>query len=127
MNKDLIQMAKKAADAWCGTDDYHQAAIIIDMLISEIAAIENHASNIKIKKGDQIWCVDFESGEIEEGEVSSVCHRDGRIERFEVDFKEAGDSDYFYGDALGDNFFASKEDAQNAYAQFAASERMFGG
>lgn len=114
MNKELIQMAKKAANAWRGTDAYHQAAIIIDMLISEIAAIENHASNIKVKKGDQIWYVDFDLGEIEEGEIFSVHYMDGRIDSFSVDFKDTGDFDEFCGYALGDNFFVNKEDAQNA-------------
>lgn len=32
-------MAKKAADAWRNTDTYHQAAQIIDMLISELEAM----------------------------------------------------------------------------------------
>lgn len=36
MNAELIKLAKKAADSWRGTDAYHQAATIIDMLIDEI-------------------------------------------------------------------------------------------
>lgn len=33
---EIITMAKNAADAWRGTDTYHQAAQIIDMLVSEL-------------------------------------------------------------------------------------------
>lgn len=33
---EIIAVAKKAADAWRGTDTYHQAAQIIDMLVSEL-------------------------------------------------------------------------------------------
>ena len=33
---EIITVAKKAADAWRGTDTYHQAAQIIDMLVDEL-------------------------------------------------------------------------------------------
>ena len=33
---EIITVAKKAADTWRGTDTYHQAAQIIDMLVSEL-------------------------------------------------------------------------------------------
>ena len=35
-NNETIRLAKKAADAWSSTDTYHQAAQIIDMLISAL-------------------------------------------------------------------------------------------
>lgn len=35
-NNEIIRLAKKAADAWRNTDTYHQAAQIIDMLISAL-------------------------------------------------------------------------------------------
>ena len=35
-NNETIRLAKKAADAWRHTDTYHQAAQIIDMLISAL-------------------------------------------------------------------------------------------
>ena len=35
-NNETIRLAKKAADAWRNTDTYHQAAQIIDMLISAL-------------------------------------------------------------------------------------------
>ncbi len=37
MNEYLIKIAKKASDSWRGTDTYHQAAQIIDMLVDETA------------------------------------------------------------------------------------------
>ena len=33
---EIITLAKNAADAWRGTDTYHQAAQIIEMLVSEL-------------------------------------------------------------------------------------------
>ena len=36
MRPEIITVAKKAADVWRGTDTYHQAAQIIDMLVSEL-------------------------------------------------------------------------------------------
>jgi hypothetical protein len=44
-NNETIRLAKKAAAAWRSTDTYHQAAQIIDMLISALSAlqIENQA------------------------------------------------------------------------------------
>ena len=38
---ELIRISKKAADAWRGTDAYHQAATIIDMLTDELAHYES--------------------------------------------------------------------------------------
>lgn len=35
-NDELVQVAKKAADAWRNTDSYYQAAQIIDMLVEEL-------------------------------------------------------------------------------------------
>ncbi len=35
-NNETIRLAKKAADAWRTTDTYHEAAQIIDMLISAL-------------------------------------------------------------------------------------------
>ena len=36
MNDILIQLAKKAADKWCGDQAYHQASELIYLLIAEI-------------------------------------------------------------------------------------------
>lgn len=35
-NNELIKVAKRIADAWRNTDDYYQAARIIDALVSEL-------------------------------------------------------------------------------------------
>ena len=35
-NNETIRLAKKAADAWRNTDTYHQAAQIIDMMMSAL-------------------------------------------------------------------------------------------
>lgn len=81
-------------------------------LLRERAALENCLTHIQ--KGSPIWYVDFESGEVEKGEVFSVCYKNGRIDSFSVDFKESGDFDEFFGEAIGDNFFVSEEMANQA-------------
>lgn len=35
-NNELIKVAKRIADAWRNTDEYHEAARIIDVLVSEL-------------------------------------------------------------------------------------------
>lgn len=98
-------------------DDAHETRItkalqIAISLLRERAALEDCVA--VIKKRSPIWYVDFEEGEIEEGIVHSVCYKDGRIDSFSVDFVESGDFDEFVGEAIGNNFFASKEMAEQA-------------
>lgn len=81
-------------------------------LLNERAALEDCANTIK--KGSQVWYVDYESGEIEEGEVFSVQYKDQHIDSFSVEFKETEDFDEFFGKAIGDCFFLSKEMAEQA-------------
>lgn len=81
-------------------------------LLKERAAIDDCLT--VLQKGSQIWYVDFETGEIEEGEVFSVSYKDGHIDSFSVEFKEIGDFDEFYGSAIGDNFFLSRNMAEQA-------------
>lgn len=81
-------------------------------LLRERAALEDCLTYIQ--KGSPIWYVDFESGEIEKGEVFGVRYKDGLIDSFSVDFKESGDFDEFFGEAIGDNFFVSEEMAKQA-------------
>lgn len=69
---------------------------------------------IAVKKRTPVWYVDFELGEIEEVEILEVHYKDGRIDSFSVNFKESGDFDEFVVDAIGDNFFASREMAETA-------------
>lgn len=65
-----------------------------------------------IMKGTSIWYVDFEYGYIEKGTVFSVLYKDGKLERFSVDFDKSGDFDEFYGSAVGKCFFLSEDDAK---------------
>lgn len=41
MNEALRDAANKAARAWYGTNEYHQAAMIIQMLLDEIDRLED--------------------------------------------------------------------------------------
>ena len=66
----------------------------------------------ELKKGDKVWYVDKENGEIESGTVFSVEYKDGKLFSFSVDF-DCGDFDEFDGSAWGDCFFASMEVAEN--------------
>ena len=101
-------------------NEYPHAVLITEALqmamtlLRERANLENCSK--AIRKGDAIWYVDFESGEIEEREVFSIQFKDGRIDSFSVDFKETGNFDEFVGDAIGDCFFISKEMAESALA-----------
>lgn len=101
-------------------NEYPHAVLITEALqmavtlLRERADLENCSK--AVRKGDAIWYVDFESGEIEEGEVFSIQFKDGRIDSFSVDFKETGNFDEFVGDAIGDCFFISKEMAESALA-----------
>lgn len=79
-------------------------------------ALKSMASGLTIKKGDAIWYLDDDSGEIEEGIVNTVYYKNGKVDSFSVDFKDSGDFDEFYGDALGDCFFTSMESAEAAWA-----------
>ena len=66
----------------------------------------------ELKKGDKVWYVDKENGEIESGTVFSVEYKDGKLFSFSVDF-DCGDFDEFDGSAWGDCFFASMEVSEN--------------
>lgn len=74
--------------------------------------IETEKKSEKIQKGEPIWYVDFESGEIEQGTIFGVKFINERLDSFSVDF--GYDFDEFLGDAIGRNFFLSKEDADAA-------------
>ena len=82
-----------------------------------------------IGKGNPIWYVDFEGGEIEEGEVSSVQYKNGVIDSVTIDFKESCDCDEFAANYIGDYLFASKRTAEKALRQGHPSplERDFAG
>ena len=65
------------------------------------------------KKGDKIWYVDRENGEIESGTVFFASYKNGKLDSFSVDF-DCGDFDEFSGGAFGKCFFRSKESAEAA-------------
>ena len=53
------------------------------------------------KKGDDIYYVDDELGEIEHGTIFSIHFKNGEIESIAIDF-DGNDFDEFYGSAFGD-------------------------
>lgn len=69
-----------------------------------------------LKKGDRVWYVDRENGEMESGTVFLAEYKDGKLYSFSVDF-DCGDFDEFSGGALGRCFFESKEAAESALAK----------
>lgn len=74
-----------------------------------------------LKKGDRVWYVDRENGEMESGTVFLAAYKDGKLDSFSVDF-DCGDFDEFSGGALGRCFFESKEAAEAALAKEANHE-----
>ena len=118
-NTELLTMARKAVDAWNGTDTYHQAATIITMLVDELEKVYKEIectsfSNSPLLKGDDIWYVDVDEGEIEHGKVFLATYKNGVLESISVDFVESEDFDEFDGSALGESLFIREEDAKNA-------------
>lgn len=67
-----------------------------------------------LKKGDKVWYVDKDNGEIESGTVFMSYYKDGKLDTFSVDF-DCGDFDEFYGSALGDCFFRSEDEAKAVF------------
>jgi len=67
-----------------------------------------------LKPGDHVWYVDEDELFIEEGIVTTVTRNnvDFSVVSFGVEFPESKDFDEFYGSALGDCFFLSKELAE---------------
>lgn len=67
-----------------------------------------------LTKGDQIWYVDVDTGEIEEGVVSSAYYKNGKLDSFSADFIESDDFDEFNGTAYGKSLFTTREAAELA-------------
>ena len=63
------------------------------------------------KRGDDIYYVDNELGEIEHGIIHSVHFKNGELDAIAVDFGD--DFDEFYGSAFGDCLFPNEEMARN--------------
>ena len=64
------------------------------------------------KKGDDIYYVDNDLGEIEHGTVYSISYKDGKIDSIAVDF-DGKDFDEFYGSAFGSCLFLNEKMAIN--------------
>ena len=75
--------------------------------------IEAKTRYADLKVGVKVWYVDFETGEIETGTISSVHFKGGKLDSFSVDF-DCGDFDEFSGKAMGKDFFLREADAHTA-------------
>lgn len=54
-NNEIIRLAKKAADAWRNTDDYYQAARIIDGLVSELEEMPTLTQPNELERAGLYW------------------------------------------------------------------------
>ena len=79
--------------------------------LTKIMKLEKQRSEM-LKAGPTVYYVD-DNGKIERGIVSSVDYDNGKLTTFSVEFPENGDFDEFFGEAWGDCFFGSEEDALN--------------
>ena len=75
----------------------------------KIMKLEKQRSEM-LKTGPTVYYVDND-GKIERGVVTSVCYDKGKLESFSVEFPESDDFDEFFGEAWGDCFFGSEEEA----------------
>lgn len=64
------------------------------------------------KKGDDIYYVDSDLGEIEHGTIYSISFKNGEIDSIAIDF-DGKDFDEFYGSAFGSCLFLNEEIARN--------------
>lgn len=62
------------------------------------------------KKGDKVWYVDMETGEIESGTVFLAHYNRGTLDSISVDF-DCGDFDEFLGSAWGSCIFGNYKSA----------------
>lgn len=70
-NNELIKVAKRIADAWRNTDDYYQAARIIDALVSELEEMPTLTQpnepltleELREMDGQPVWLEDLEDPE----------------------------------------------------------------
>lgn len=77
--------------------------------LTKIMELEKQRSEM-LKTGPTVYYVDND-GKIERGVVTSICYDKGRLESFGIEFPESGDFDEFWGNAWGDCFFSSEEEA----------------
>ena len=77
--------------------------------LTKIMKLEKQRSEM-LKTGSTVYYVD-NNGKIERGVVTSVSYDKGKLESFGIEFPESNDFDEFWGNAWGDCFFGSEEEA----------------
>lgn len=77
--------------------------------LTEIIKREKQRAEM-LKSGATIYYLG-DDGEIERGIATSVNYNEGGLVSFGVEFPESNDFDEFYGEAWGDCFFGSEEEA----------------
>lgn len=77
--------------------------------LTKIMKLEKQRSEM-LKVGSTVYYTSYD-GKIERGVVTSMGYQNGKLESFGVEFPENGDFDEFFGEAWGDCFFGSEEDA----------------
>ena len=77
--------------------------------LTKIMKLEKQRSEM-LKTGATVYYLD-DDGKIERGVVTSVSYDKGKLESFGVEFPESDDFDEFWGNAWGDCFFGSEEEA----------------
>ena len=77
--------------------------------LTKIMKLEKQRSEM-LKIGATVYYLD-DDGKIERGVVTGVSYDKGKLESFGVEFPESNDFDEFYGEAWGDCFFGSEEEA----------------
>ena len=77
--------------------------------LTKIMKLEKQRSDM-LKTGATVYYLD-DDGKIERGVVTGVSYDKGKLESFGVEFPESDDFDEFFGEAWGDCFFGSEEEA----------------
>ena len=77
--------------------------------LTKIMKLEKQRSEM-LKTGATVYYLD-DDGKIERGVVTGVSYDKGKLESFGVEFPESDDFDEFWGNAWGDCFFGSEEEA----------------
>ena len=94
----------------CYYDKYSAANEMLDACVN---SIKNFSISIPISPCDDIWYVDQDSLSIDHGKVVLPAYnKDMKLDSISVEFDSDGDFDVFYGDAVGDCLFTTKEDAK---------------
>ena len=84
-----------------------------DVLDECISIVRGFRLKYTLKKGDDIWYADAVDNIVEHGLVVSVQYSNSGLDSFGVKF-DVGDFEEFYGSAIDDSLFLSKDDAEIA-------------